>query len=337
IVEKLPSAIESEVVARGDLEKRLNTSHDYSAANFLQAAMKAERGDHGAQKGALVCQYVLRFEFAHLYRLSDEESKRVDNIVNNKIRENVKVDIVEMSKDDALGQGATALFGEKYGNKVRVVTMDPSFSVELCGGTHIPQTGMIGVFATVSESAVASGVRRIEALTGGAALNYFADKINQSRQITESLKASNPLKALEEIISENQKLKKELEKATAEKVKNMKQQLIAQVENINGINFIGRKVDLPHADAVKSLAYALRDSIDNLFLVLGADFNGKPNLTVMISDNLIKEKNLNAGTIIRELAKEIQGGGGGQPFYATAGGKRSEGLDNAIAGGKAFI
>ena len=336
-VDKLPSAIESEVIARVDFEKRLNTSYNHSATHLLHAALKEVLGDHVAQKGSLVSPNILRFDFAHFAKLTDEEIRRVDRIVNTKIRENLKVNIVEMSKEEALNQGATALFGEKYGNKVRVVTMDPSFSVELCGGTHIPQTGMIGVFATVSESAVASGVRRIEALTGGAALNYFADKINQSRQITELLKASNPLKALEEIISENQKLKKELEKATAEKVKNMKQQLIAQVENINGINFIGRKVDLPHADAVKSLAYALRDSIDNLFLVLGADFNGKPNLTVMISDNLIKEKNLNAGTIIRELAKEIQGGGGGQPFYATAGGKRLEGLDNAIAGGKAFI
>lgn len=336
-VDKLPSSIESEVVARVDFEKRLNTSYNHSATHLLHAALKEVLGDHVAQKGSLVSPNVLRFDFAHFSKLTDEEIKRVDNIVNNKIRENVKVDIVEMSKDDALGQGATALFGEKYGNKVRVVTMDPSFSVELCGGTHIPQTGMIGVFAIVSESAVASGVRRIEALTGGAALNYFTDKINQSKQITELLKASNPLKALEEIISENQKLKKELEKATAEKVKNIKQQLITQVESVNGINFIGQKVDLSNADAVKSLAYSLRDSVQDLFLVLGADFNGKPNLTVMISENLIKEKNLNAGTIIRELAKEIQGGGGGQPFYATAGGKLLEGLDKAIADGKAFI
>src|SRR5690606_36103075 len=149
--------------------------------------------------------------------------------------------------------------------------MDPSFSVELCGGTHIPQTGMIGVFAIVSESAVASGVRRIEDLTGGAALNYLTDKINQSKQITELLKASNPLKALEEIIYENQKLKNELEKTTAEKIKNIKQQMITQVESVNGINYIGQKVDLSNADAVTSLAYSLRDSVQDLFLVLGND------------------------------------------------------------------
>src|SRR5690606_25763826 len=137
---------ESEVVARVDFEKRLNTSYNHSATHLLHAALKEVLGDHVAQKGSLVSPNVLRFDFAHFSKLTDEEIKRVDNIVNNKIRENVKVDIVEMSKDDALGQGATALFGEKYGNKVRVVTMDPSFSVGLCGGTHIPQTGMIGVF-----------------------------------------------------------------------------------------------------------------------------------------------------------------------------------------------
>src|SRR5690606_24310069 len=276
--------------------------------------------------------------FAHFSKMTEDEISQVERIVNEKIRENLSVDIVEMPKEDALELGATALFGEKYGNNVRVVTMNPDFSVELCGGTHIPQTGMIGVFAIVSESAVASGVRRIEALTGSAALRYFVDKIKQSKEITELLKTNtNPIKALEELINENVKLKKELEKAMTEKVKNLKKELLTKVEVINGVNFIGEKVDLADADALKNLAFSLRDSVDNLFLILAADFNGKPNLSVMISDELIKERGMNASTIVRELAKEIQGGGGGQAFFATAGGKRSEGLKDAIAKGKMIV
>ena len=337
-VDKLPAHIESLATARVDFEKRLNTSYNHSATHLLHAALQEVLGKHVAQKGSLVSPNVLRFDFAHFSKMTDEEISQVDKIVNAKIRENISVDIVEMSKEHALELGATALFGEKYGDHVRVVTMDPDYSVELCGGTHIPQTGMIGVFAIVSESAVASGVRRIEALTGSAALRYFVEKINQSKQISDLLKASNnPIKALEELILENAKLKKELEKATIEKIKILKKELLTKVEVINGINFIGQKVEVADADALKNLAFGLRDAVENLFLILAADFNGKPNLSVMVSENLIKERGMNASSIVRELAKEIQGGGGGQPFFATAGGKRIEGLNDAIANGKLII
>jgi len=335
--DKLPQNIEGVVVAKVDFEKRLNTSYNHSATHLLHAALKEVLGNHVAQKGSLVSPTMLRFDFAHFAKLTDEEIRKVDRIVNDKIRENLLVTIAELPKEEALELGATALFGEKYGNKVRVVTMDPDFSIELCGGTHIPQTGMIGVFVIVSESAVASGVRRIEALTGSAALQYFVEKINQSKHITELLKSANPIKALEELIIENSKLKKELEKAETEKLKSLKQELLKKIEIINGVNFIGQKVELSNADSLKTLAFSLRDSVDNLFLILAATFNDKPNLSVMISENLIKERNLNAGTIVRDLAKEIQGGGGGQAFFATAGGKRIEGLQDAIAKGRAII
>lgn len=336
-LDKLPAEIEGTVVAKVDFEKRLNTSYNHSATHLLQAALKSVLGKHVAQKGSLVSPDILRFDFAHFAKMTDDEIRRVEIIVNEEIRKNLVVEIVEMPKEDALQLGAMALFGEKYGNYVRVVTMDPDFSIELCGGTHVLQTGMIGLFVITSESAVASGVRRIEALTGSAALRYYEEKISQSKQISELLKGNNPIKALEDLITENAKLKKELEKNLVEKTRALKKDLLNKIESINGINFIGQKVDLPHADALKTLAFSLRDSVDNLFLVLAADLEGKPNLSVMISDDLIKERNYNAGNIVRELAKSIQGGGGGQPFFATAGGKNSEGLQEAIDKGRTII
>jgi alanyl-tRNA synthetase len=336
-VDKLPVDIESTVAAKVDFEKRLNTCYNHSATHLLQAALKSVLGSHIAQKGSLVSSDILRFDFAHFAKLTDEEIRKVEVIVNEEIRKNIVVDVVEMPKEDALQLGAMALFGEKYGNRVRVVTMDPEFSIELCGGTHVLQTGMIGLFVITSESAVASGVRRIEALTGSAALRYYGEKISQSKQISDLLKGNNPIKAIEDLITENVKLKKELEKSLVEKVRVIKKDLLNKIESINGVNFIGQQVDLPNADVLKTLAFSLRDSVDNLFLILAADLEGKPNLSVMISDNLIKDRNYNASSIVRELAKSIQGGGGGQAFFATAGGKNSEGLQKAIEKGRAII
>ncbi len=336
-VDKLPVDIEGTVTAKVDFEKRLNTSYNHSATHLLQAALKRVLGQHVAQKGSLVSPDILRFDFAHFAKMTEDEIREVEIIVNKEIRKNIVVDITEMPKEEALQLGAMALFGEKYGNQVRVVTMDPEFSIELCGGTHVPQTGMIGLFVITSESAVASGVRRIEALTGSAALRYYGEKIQQSKQISDLLKGNNPIKALEDLITENAKLKKELEKNLVEKTRSLKAELLNKIESINGVNFIGQKVDLPNADALKTLAFSLRDSVDNLFLILAADFEGKPNLSVMISETLVKDRNYNAGNIVRDLAKSIQGGGGGQAFFATAGGKNSGGLQEAINKGRTII
>ena len=335
--DKLPQDIEAPVKASVDFQKRLYTTYNHSATHLLQASLKEVLGSHVQQKGSLVTADVLRFDFTHFTKMTDDEIQEVENLVNEKIRSNLPVEVQLMSKEDALASGATALFGEKYGNTVRVVTMDPDFSVELCGGTHIPHTGMIGVLAIVSESAVASGIRRIEALTGAAALRFFSEKIRQSKAVSELLKSVNPIKAVEDLIHENNLLKKELEKGIHDKVANLKEALLAQAENIGDVHFIARKVDLPNADAIKSLSYALRDSLDHAVIVLAAELNGKPFLSVMISDPLVREKNLHAGNIIRELAKEIGGGGGGQPFLATAGGKNLAGIAQALSKAKSFI
>ena len=335
--DKLPQDIESAVKASVDFQKRLYTTYNHSATHLLQASLREVLGSHVQQKGSLVSADVLRFDFTHFAKITDEELQQVEKLVNEKIRSNIPVDIQVMSKEDALASGATALFGEKYGNTVRVVTMDPAFSVELCGGTHVPYTGMIGVVAIVSESAVAAGIRRIEALTGAAALRFFSEKIRQSKMVSELLKSVNPIKAVEDLIQENNSLKKELEKTIHDKVIHLKETLIGQAENIENLHFIARKVDLPNADAIKSLSYALRDSLENAVIVLAAELNGKPFLSVMISDTLVKEKNLHAGNIIRELAKEIGGGGGGQPFLATAGGKNMAGIAQALSKAKSLI
>jgi alanyl-tRNA synthetase len=221
---------------------------------------------------------------------------------------------------------------------VRIITFDDDFSKELCGGTHVKATGQISYFKILSESAVAAGVRRIEAITGIAAENY----INEQSKLVNELKTllKNPkdiAKSVETLLDENTKLKKELEKSILEKSSGLKNELAKKAENINGVNFIAQKVELPNADAVKNLAYQLKDIVPDLFLVLAADIDGKPNLTVMLSENLVKDKGFNAGNIVHELAKEIQGGGGGQPFFATAGGKDLGGLDRALEKARSFI
>jgi alanyl-tRNA synthetase len=230
------------------------------------------------------------------------------------------------------------LFGEKYGDVVRVITFDENFSVELCGGTHVKSTGQIGYFKIISESAVAAGVRRIEAITGEATEAY----INQQSRLVSELKGllKNPkdlAKSVEALLEENNKLKKELEKSVLEKASGLKDELAAKAQQINGVNFIAAKVDLASAEAIKNLAYSLKNMLDDLFLVLATDTDGKPGLTVMISESLVEQKDLHAGNIIRALAKEINGGGGGQPFYATAGGKDSSGIARALEKAREFL
>jgi alanyl-tRNA synthetase len=219
-----------------------------------------------------------------------------------------------------------------------VYIIQNTFSKELCGGIHVSSTGQIGYFKIISESAVAAGVRRIEAISGTAASNFIREQDALVQEFKVALK--NPkdiLDALNQVLQENSNLKKEVEKASQEKALGLTADLAKQAENINGIHFIAQKVDLPNAEAIKTLAYSLKDRLANLYVVLAAEIDGKPSLTILLSENLVKEKGLNAGTIIRELAKEIDGGGGGQPFYATAGGKNSAGIEKALAQAKTYI
>ncbi len=340
-VDKLPSeeAIDDALTAIVDPARRANIMSNHSATHLLHAALKQVLGSHVNQKGSLVNGEYLRFDFSHFAKVTDLELAEIEAIVNQKVRENIPLkEERNVAYQVAINSGVTALFGEKYGEYVRVITFDDSFSKELCGGTHVKATGNIGYFKIITESAVAAGVRRIEAITGIGAENYINQQSLLIDQLKELLKNPKDIgKSIESLLDENSKLKKEIEKSVLEKSAGLKNELAKKAQNINGINFIAEKVALPNADAVKNLAYQLKDIVSDLFLVLAADFEGKPNITVMISENLVKDKGLNAGNIVRELAKEIQGGGGGQSFFATAGGKDVNGLDKVLEKAKSFI
>jgi alanyl-tRNA synthetase len=337
--DKLPKNPADALTAIVDAERRTNIEGNHSATHLLHAAMKQVLGTHVNQKGSLVNGEYLRFDFSHFSKVTDEEIAQIEAIVNQKVRENIPLkEERNVAYQIAITSGVTALFGEKYGDFVRVITFDDSFSKELCGGTHVKATGQIGYFKIVAESAVAAGVRRIEAITGIAAQTYINEQNQLIHQLKELLKNPKDIaKSVETLLDENNRLKKEIEKSVLEKSSGLKTELAAKADLVNGINFIAQKVDLPNADAVKNLAYQVKDLVDNLFLVLATEIDGKPGLTVMIAENLVKEKGLNAGNIVRELAKEIQGGGGGQPFFATAGGKDASGLDKALTKARLVI
>ncbi|MDB4927158.1 alanine--tRNA ligase [Mucilaginibacter sp.] len=338
-VDKLPDDIDDALTAIVDDERRNNIMNNHSATHLLHAAMKQVLGSHVNQKGSLVNSDYLRFDFSHFAKVTDEELSLIEAIVNEKVRENIALqEERDVPYDVAISSGVTALFGEKYGDFVRVITFDEKFSKELCGGTHVKATGAIGYFKIISESAVAAGVRRIEAITGVGAESFINEQSKLVGQVKELLKNPRDIaKSIETLLEENALLKKVIEKTIFEKSSGLKDELAKKAEFINGVNFIAQKVELPNADAIKNLAYNLKDIVPNLYLVLTAIIDEKPNITVMIAENVVKEKGLNAGNIIRELAKEIQGGGGGQPFFATAGGKDVSGLDAVLVKAKTFI
>ncbi|MFD2961122.1 MULTISPECIES: alanine--tRNA ligase [Olivibacter] len=337
--DEIPSHLEGVFFAKVAEDRRRDIQSNHSATHLLHAALKQVLGEHVNQKGSLVSEEVLRFDFSHFAKVSDEELRRVEQVVNAKIRENLALDERRnVPYNDAIDMGVTALFGEKYGDFVRVIIFDENFSKELCGGTHVQYTGNIGFFKILSEGAVAAGVRRIEAITGRRAEEIIDRQDELINELKNLLKHPKDLSAaITGLLQENSKLKKEVEKSLVEKAQQLRQVLVEKAIDINGVRFIGEQVELPNADAVKNLAFAIKKAIDNgLFLVLAADFDGKPNLTVVLSDDLVS-RGLDAGKIVRELAKEIKGGGGGQPFYATAGGKDSSGLTVALEKAKSFV
>ncbi len=329
---KLPFELKGTFVAQVDKTKRIDTENNHSATHLLHAALKEVLGSHVNQKGSLVNADILRFDISHFSKMTDEEIKQVEDIVNAKIRENIPLkEERNVPYQQALDSGVTALFGEKYGDFVRVITFEDQYSKELCGGTHVKATGQIGFFKIVSESAVAAGVRRIEAITGTRSAAVIREHFELVHHLKELM--NNPkdfVSALGKIIDENGALKKEVEKSITEKSLALKSDLEGKIQQVGEINFLSTIVDLPSAEAVKTLAYAVKGAVNNLFLVIGAEFDGKPSLTVVISDELAKQRGLNASNIVRDLAKDIQGGGGGQPFFATAGGKNPAGLKGAI-------
>ncbi|KAA9325264.1 hypothetical protein F0P94_18460 [Adhaeribacter soli] len=339
VTHELPEDVNAPLYVKIDASRRKMTQKNHSATHLLHAALRNHLGDHVHQKGSLVNDKLLRFDFSHFTKVTDEQIHEIERMVNSKIRANIQLNEQRnVPIAEAKEHGAMALFGEKYGEYVRVITFDKDYSVELCGGTHVASTGEIGFFKIVSESSVAAGVRRIEAVTANAAEEFVHEQTKQLEEVKQLLGNPQTLaKSLEKVLEENSALKKQLEQFEMKQVTDLKNTLANEVQQLNGINFIARQVSLSSADYVKKLAFDLRQSVDNLFLVLAAEIDGKPQLTVMLSDNLVSEKGLNATQIVKELAKEIQGGGGGQPFYATAGGKNAAGLANVPAKAEAFV
>ena len=315
-----------------DKKKRLLTMDNHSATHLLHAALREVLGDHVQQKGSYVSDQILRFDFSHFAKMTADEILRVEKRVNEKIRENIPLgERRNVPVEEAKAMGAIALFGEKYGDFVRVITFDKNYSVELCGGTHVAATGQIGLFKIISESSIAAGVRRIEALTAEAAEDFVIHNLQMVSALTEVLKNPKDLQqAVASLITERQKLQKDLEKLHAQQANTLKDDLIAKVAARKGANVLIEKVSLPSADTLKNMAFGLKAKVDNLFLVLAADIQNKPQIAVMIADNLVADKDLNAGNLVKELAREIKGGGGGQPFFATAGGKDVSGLDKVV-------
>ncbi|CAM4161143.1 alanine--tRNA ligase [Gillisia hiemivivida] len=332
----LPKDLSGLLMAKVDTTKRRRTEANHTATHLLHQALRHVLGIHVEQKGSMVNHDHLRFDFSHFSKLTSEELTKVEHFVNSRIQEQIKLNEQrDLTYDEAIGQGAIALFGEKYGDSVRAIKFGNS--MELCGGTHVNNTAEIWYFKITSEGAVAAGIRRIEAITGDAVKRYFTEQTSVLSEISAELKnTNNPIKAIQNIQEENANLKKQLDVLLREKAKDLKGELQKEITEINGISFLAKKVDLD-AGGIKDLAFQLGENNDNLFLLLGAENDGKALLSCFISKELVKQKNLDAGKVVRELGKYIQGGGGGQAFFATAGGKNPQGIAEALENAKSFL
>ncbi|MEJ8816791.1 alanine--tRNA ligase [Lacibacter sp. H407] len=331
-IDQLPVNISALVSAKVDAERRKKITVHHSATHLMHAALRAVLGTHVAQKGSLVNDEYLRFDFSHFAKMTDEEIAKVEALVNEKIRANIPVVIKEMPKEEAIAFGATALFGEKYADVVRVVIMDENYSIELCGGTHVGSTGELGLFKITSEGAVAAGVRRIEAVTGFAAEQFVNNEFGTIRVIRDLFKNPKDLsKSIENLQVENSELKKKLEKLEARQLIVLRNELLQKDEIINGVTFIGDIVEVSNADALKKICFDLKTNLNDYVAVLCANIDGKPFVAVGISDTVATAKNLDAGKIIKEhIAPLIKGGGGGQKTLATAGGQDASNLQQVI-------
>ena len=330
IVKALPKQPEADFMACVDTDKREASAANHTATHLLDYALKQVLGDHVEQKGSYVSPDTLRFDFSHFQKVSDEELRQVERIVNDMIRQDIPLDEHrDMPLDEAKKMGAIALFGEKYGDKVRVVKFGPS--VEFCGGIHARSTGRIGMLKIVSESSVAAGVRRIEAKTGKECEELLYNIEDAMKAIRALFNNAKDLKGvIEKYIEEHDSMKKSIEHFQAEAVEQTKEKLLAQARIVNGVKVITAVMPMKQ-DMAKDLVFKLRAAADgHLLCVVGSVYEGRPTLSVMISDDLVADHNLNAGQMVREAAKLIQGGGGGQPHFATAGGKNTDGLSAAV-------
>ncbi|TDE14528.1 alanine--tRNA ligase [Dyadobacter psychrotolerans] len=322
----------SHVLAKIDHGRRAKIKANHTATHLMLSSMREVLGTHIVQKGSYLNDEVLRFDFSHFSKVTDDELRRIEDRVNEKIRENILLDERRnVPIQQAISEGATATFGEKYGDFVRLIIFDPKFSFELCGGTHVPSTGEIGIFKFTSEGSVSAGVRRVEAVTGEKALEIMRRQEETIYLLKELLKGPTDLiKAVENLLEERNTLQKKITAMENEKLQEIKTGLISRMKTHKTFNLIVAKVNVPGADSLKQLSYELKDQVENLIAVFGTEIAGKPQLSVYIAENIVQETGLNAGKIVKELAKEIRGGGGGQPFFATAGGSDASGLDTAL-------
>ncbi|MGL5236140.1 MAG: alanine--tRNA ligase [Empedobacter falsenii] len=335
-VETLPENVNATFNAKVDTEKRNETTKNHSATHLMHEALREVLGTHVEQKGSYVGDDYLRFDFSHFSKMTDEELAIVEQKVNDKIAEALPlIEKRDCDINEAIAEGAMALFGEKYGDKVRVIRFGSS--IELCGGTHVKNTADIRLFRILSESSTAAGIRRIEAITSNKAIEAYKDAEKNYNDVLAALKTKNDaVKAVQHLLDENAELKKQLESFVAQQAATEKATWKAAIQNINGVNFLAVKTNLD-TNAAKQNAIDLTKEIENAFIVVGTNDAVKPSITISIAKNLVEEKGYNAGQIVKEIAKHINGGGGGQPFLATAGGKEVSGLDAALKQAEDFV
>ncbi len=332
----LPKHIKETFKAVVDAKQRNRTECNHTATHLLHQALREVLGTHVEQKGSAVHSKYLRFDFSHFSKLTVEELRDVENFVNRRIEGKLPLEEMRnVPKEKAIAEGAMSLFGEKYGDTVRAIRFGKS--IELCGGTHVKNTADIWHFKIVSEGAVAAGIRRIEAITNDAVKDFYFENNRAYFEMKDLLNnAKEPVKALQNLQEENTNLKKQIESLLKDKAKSIKNDLKNELEAINGVQFLAKKLDLD-AGGLKDVAFELGSQFDNLFLLLATEQNGKALLSCYISKELVSSKGLNAGQVVRELGKHIQGGGGGQPFFATAGGKNPAGINEALEKSKVYI
>ena len=333
---QLPENLTGGFVAKVNKELRDHSQSNHTATHLLHQALRSILGTHVEQKGSLVSPNYLRFDFSHFTKVTDAELHQVEDFVNARIQEQLPlIEHRNIPFQQAIQEGAMALFGEKYGDSVRAIKFGES--MELCGGTHVKNTGEIWQFKIKSEGAVAAGIRRIEAITNQGVKDYYKSQEQVLHELSELLKnPQDTIKAVVSLQEDNARLSKQIEALTKDKVKNLTSELVPQLQNVNGVQFLAKLVDID-ANSAKDLAYEIGNTAKNIFLVFATADEGKPMLTCYISKELVAEKNLNAGNVVRELGKYIQGGGGGQPFFATAGGKNIAGITEALNKASEFV
>ena len=338
-VDRLPANLEASVDSFVNESKRKLTENNHTATHLLHAALRSVLGTHVQQKGSLVKDDYLRFDFSHFQKMSDEEIQKVETIVNEKIRENIQLtEHRSIPIKDAKDAGAMMLFGEKYGDYVRMITFDPDYSNELCGGCHVSATGKIGYFRLKSESAIAAGVRRIEAVTANAAESLINEERHELSHIKSLFKnPKNTVQLVSDLQEENKKLSKQLESFKLQAASSMQKDLAGQFQEVNGINLLTQEIEMDDAKIAKTLITNLEKGAGNAVILLGVKTGAKVQLMLQISKSVIESKGLHAGKLIKDLAKHINGGGGGQDFFASAGGTDASGIAKAIEELKSLV